>query len=77
MRKGSGKDRAPGTRLFRTANSSSESTPCSSGRPNSFNREILASIDTTAPPVDQVHALGGREYFTLLDRMTADNPLNR
>ncbi|MFJ7955814.1 DUF1254 domain-containing protein [Streptomyces sp. NPDC096319] len=30
--------------------------------------------DAVTPPVDRVHALSGREYFTLLNRMMVDNP---
>ncbi|WMX43942.1 DUF1214 domain-containing protein [Streptomyces roseicoloratus] len=33
-----------------------------------------ADADTTTAPVDRVHALDGRAYFTLLNRMMADNP---
>ncbi|MET9117387.1 DUF1254 domain-containing protein [Streptomyces longwoodensis] len=35
---------------------------------------VPAGADTTTPPVDQVHALGGREYATLLNRLMVDNP---
>ncbi|MER7983303.1 DUF1254 domain-containing protein [Streptomyces sp. NPDC095817] len=35
---------------------------------------VPADADTTTPPVDQVHALNGREYFTLLNQMMVDNP---
>ncbi|MFD3637354.1 DUF1254 domain-containing protein, partial [Streptomyces sp. NPDC058664] len=35
---------------------------------------VPAGADTTTPPVDQVHALGGRDYFTLLNRTMLDNP---
>ncbi|MGW1228135.1 DUF1254 domain-containing protein [Streptomyces sp. NPDC001515] len=35
---------------------------------------VPEGVDTTTPPVDQVHALGGRAYATLLNRMMADNP---
>ncbi len=35
---------------------------------------VPAGADTTTPPVDQVHALSGRDYFTLLNQMMADNP---
>lgn len=35
---------------------------------------VPAGADTTTPPVDRVHALGGVAYFTLLGRMMADNP---
>ncbi|MFB7275493.1 DUF1254 domain-containing protein [Streptomyces hydrogenans] len=35
---------------------------------------VAAGADTTTAPVDQVHALGGRDYFALLNRMMVDNP---
>ncbi|WP_369142001.1 DUF1254 domain-containing protein [Streptomyces sp. R44] len=35
---------------------------------------VPADADTTTPPVDKVHTLSGREYFTLLNRMMVDNP---
>ncbi|MFJ2931439.1 DUF1254 domain-containing protein [Streptomyces sp. NPDC087219] len=35
---------------------------------------VPAGADTTTPPVDQVHALSGRDYFTLLNQMMVDNP---
>ncbi|MFC9392732.1 DUF1254 domain-containing protein [Streptomyces sp. NPDC057027] len=35
-----------------------------------------ADADATTPPVDKVHALSGREYFTLLNRMMIDSPSN-
>ncbi|MFE8014034.1 DUF1254 domain-containing protein [Streptomyces antibioticus] len=35
---------------------------------------VPAGADTTTPPVDQVHALSGRDYFALLNRMMVDNP---
>ncbi|MFI9741327.1 DUF1254 domain-containing protein [Streptomyces sp. NPDC052494] len=35
---------------------------------------VPAGTDTTTPPVDQVHALSGRDYFTLLNQMMVDNP---
>ncbi|MFB7104581.1 DUF1254 domain-containing protein [Streptomyces hydrogenans] len=35
---------------------------------------VAAGADTTTAPVDQVHALGGRDYFALLNRMLVDNP---
>lgn len=35
---------------------------------------VPAGADTTTAPVDQVHALSGREYFTLLNQMMIDNP---
>lgn len=35
---------------------------------------VPAGADATTPPVDQVHALDGREYFTLLNQMMVDNP---
>ncbi|MCD9901093.1 DUF1214 domain-containing protein [Streptomyces sp. MT29] len=35
---------------------------------------VPVGADATTPPVDQVHALGGREYFTLLNQRMADNP---
>ncbi|MEW5630055.1 DUF1254 domain-containing protein [Streptomyces hydrogenans] len=35
---------------------------------------VAAGSDTTTAPVDQVHALGGRDYFALLNRMMVDNP---
>ncbi|MGA5064207.1 DUF1254 domain-containing protein [Streptomyces exfoliatus] len=35
---------------------------------------VPAGADTTTPPVDQVHALSGRDYFTLLNHMMVDNP---
>ncbi|MDK0520560.1 DUF1214 domain-containing protein [Streptomyces sp. ML-6] len=35
---------------------------------------VPAGADVTTAPVDQVHALGGRGYFTLLNRMMVDNP---
>ncbi|MFE1266837.1 DUF1254 domain-containing protein [Streptomyces sp. NPDC058757] len=35
---------------------------------------VAAGADTATAPVDQVHALGGRDYFALLNRMMVDNP---
>ncbi|MFF0561722.1 DUF1254 domain-containing protein [Streptomyces sp. NPDC004266] len=35
---------------------------------------VPADAVTTTAPVDQVHALSGREYFTLLNQMMVDNP---
>lgn len=35
---------------------------------------VPAGVDATTAPVDQVHALNGREYFTLLNQMMIDNP---
>ncbi|MBB4986851.1 DUF1254 domain-containing protein [Streptomyces nymphaeiformis] len=35
---------------------------------------VPAGADTTTPPVDRVHGLSGRAYFTLLNRMLVDNP---
>ncbi|MCX2180561.1 DUF1254 domain-containing protein [Streptomyces sp. SKN60] len=35
---------------------------------------VPAGADTTTAPVDKVHALSGRAYFTLLNRMMVDNP---
>ncbi|MFC8536479.1 DUF1254 domain-containing protein [Streptomyces sp. NPDC057249] len=35
---------------------------------------VPAGVDTTTSPVDQVHALSGRDYFGLLNRMMVDNP---
>lgn len=35
---------------------------------------VPADADATTPPVDKVHALSGREYFALLNRMMVDNP---
>ncbi|MFF8486869.1 DUF1254 domain-containing protein [Streptomyces antibioticus] len=33
-----------------------------------------SGADTTTSPVDQVHALSGRDYFALLNQMMVDNP---
>ncbi|CAM5254062.1 DUF1254 domain-containing protein [Streptomyces narbonensis] len=35
---------------------------------------VPAGADTTTAPVDRVHALSGRDYFALLNRMMVDNP---
>ncbi|MFD8011100.1 DUF1254 domain-containing protein [Streptomyces sp. NPDC058955] len=35
---------------------------------------VPAGVDLTTAPVDQVHALSGRDYFALLNRMMVDNP---
>jgi hypothetical protein len=35
---------------------------------------VPADADTTTPPVERVHALSGREYFALLNRLMVDNP---
>ncbi|MFC8588691.1 DUF1254 domain-containing protein [Streptomyces sp. NPDC057217] len=48
------------------------------GDPNDYSPPtdvpVSAGVDTTTPPVDQVHALGGRDYFTLLNQTMVDNP---